>query len=177
MLVASLFRHATSVTYVKMTFFQQSQNMEKQMPKGLYFEEFEIGLEIQTSARTVTEADIVHFAGLTGDFNSIHMDTESAKQTVHGQRIAHGMLVASMAVGLAVQQGFVDGTTIAFRELSWKFSQPVFIGDTIHVVIKVATLKATPRMGGGLVTFEVRVINQRAEMVQKGEWKMLMLSG
>jgi len=143
-------------------------------PKGMYFEDFEPGLEIHTSARTITESDIVSFAGLSGDFNFIHTDAEAAKETPFGQRVAHGMLVASIATGLAVQQGFIDGTTLAFRELTWKFTKPVFIGDTIQVEVVVTETKKMARLGGGLVSFEARVVNQNREVVHKGEWKMLM---
>ncbi len=145
-------------------------------PRGKYFEEFEAGLEIQTAARTITETDIVNFAGLSGDFNFIHTNAEAAKSTPFGQRVAHGMLVASIATGLAVQQGFIDGTTLAFRELSWKFTKPVFIGDTVVVRILVTETKAMGKLGGGLVTFEARVINQHDDVVHKGEWKMLIKS-
>lgn len=145
-------------------------------PRGMHFEEFEPGLEIYTAARTITETDIVTFAGLSGDFNFIHTDAESAKATPFGQRVAHGMLVASIASGLAVQQGFIDGTTLAFRELTWKFTKPVLIGDTIQVQIKVIETKLMRALGGGLVTFEARVLNQRDELVHKGEWRMLIKS-
>jgi acyl dehydratase len=144
--------------------------------RGLYFEEFEIGLEIQTAARTITETDIVNFAGLSGDFNFIHTNAEAAKDSPFGQRVAHGMLVASIATGLAVQQGFIDGTTLAFRELTWKFTKPVFIGDTIQVLVKVTETKAMSKLGGGLVTFDARVVNQNGEAVHKGEWRMLIKS-
>jgi len=144
--------------------------------RGMYFEEFEVGQEYQTGARTITEADIVNFAGLSGDFNFIHMNAEASKDTPFGQRVAHGMLVASIATGLAVQQGFIDGTTLAFRELSWKFTKPVFIGDTIHVQIKIIETKAMPRLGGGIVGFEARVVNQHEDVVHKGDWRMLIKS-
>jgi acyl dehydratase len=140
----------------------------------MYFEEFEVGFEIQTAARTITEADLVNFAGLSGDFNFIHIDAEASKATPFGQRVAHGMLVASIATGLAIQQGFIDGTTLAFRELNWKFTKPVFIGDTVQVQVQVIETKAMPRLGGGLVAFEARVVNQNSEVVHKGEWRMLM---
>ena len=145
-------------------------------PRGMHFEEFEVGLEIQTAARTITETDIVNFAGLSGDFNFIHTNAEAAKETPFGKRVAHGMLVASIATGLSVQQGFIDGTTLAFRELSWKFTKPVFIGDTIHVLISVEATKPMARLGGGLVTFAAKVINQQGDVVHKGEWKMLIKS-
>ncbi len=143
-------------------------------PRGMLFEEFEVGLDIETAARTITETDIVNFAGLSGDFNFIHTNAYAAKDTPFGQRVAHGMLVASIATGLAVQQGFIDGTTLAFRELEWKFTKPVFIGDTVHVAIKVTETKPMPRLGGGLVTFDARVVNQDGDPVHKGVWKMLI---
>ncbi len=148
----------------------------KVAPRGMYFEEFEVGLEIYTAARTITEADIVNFAGLSGDFNFIHTNEEGARETPFGKRVAHGMLVASIATGLAVQQGFIDGTTLAFRELTWKFTKPVFIGDTVYTQIKVSAVKAMARLGGGLVTFDARVVNQNDNVVHKGEWKMLIKS-
>ena len=144
------------------------------IPRGMLFEEFEVGLDIKTAARTITETDIVNFAGLSGDFNFIHTNADAAKDTPFGQRVAHGMLVASIATGLAVQQGFIDGTTLAFRELEWKFTKPVFIGDTVHVAIKVTETKPMPRLGGGLVTFDARVVNQDGDPVHKGVWKMLI---
>ena len=144
--------------------------------RGMYFEEFEIGLEIQTAARTITETDIVNFAGLSGDFNFIHTNAQAAKDSPFGQRVAHGMLVASIATGLAVQQGFIDGTTLAFRELTWKFTKPVFIGDTIQVLVKITETKAMAKLGGGLVTFDARVVNQNGDTVHKGEWRMLIKS-
>ncbi len=145
-------------------------------PRGLYFEEFEVGQKIQTAARTITETDIVNFAGLSGDFNFIHTNAEAAQQTPFGARVAHGMLVASIATGLAVQQGFIDGTTLAFRELTWRFTRPVFIGDTVHVQVEITQTKPMARLGGGLVTFEAQVVNQQGEVVHKGEWKMLIKS-
>jgi len=145
-------------------------------PRGMYFEEFEVGLEIETAARTITETDIVNFAGLSGDFNFIHTNAAAAKETPFGARVAHGMLVASIATGLAVQQGFIDGTTLAFRELTWRFTKPVFIGDTVYVQIKVTETKPMARLGGGLVTFAAQVLNQSDEVVHKGDWKMLIKS-
>ena len=145
-------------------------------PRGMYFEEFEIGQKITTPARTVTEADVVAFAGLSGDYNPLHTNEEFAKTTPYGQRIAHGMLVVSIATGLADRQGFIDGTALAFRELSWKFSSPVFIGDTIHMVAEVVELKPMPRLGGGLVVLKAAMLNQNGKPVQKGEWRVLMKS-
>lgn len=118
-------------------------------PRGLYFEDFEIGQIMQTAARTITETDVVNFAGLSGDFNRIHTDAVYAAQDTFGQRVAHGLLVQSIATGLAVQSGIIEGTVIAFRELSCKFSLPVFFGDTIHVKIEITDTKAFRRLGAG----------------------------
>ena len=145
-------------------------------PRGKYFEEFEIGNEVVSPARTITEADVVMFAGLTGDYNQLHTDEEFAKTTPFGRRIAHGLLVLSYAVGLLGRLGFIEGTALAFRELTWKFSQPVFMGDTVHVKARCRELKPMARLGGGLVIFDLSVVNQEGKTVQKGEWHVLMAS-
>ena len=145
--------------------------------RGMYFEDFVVGQQIVTAGRTVTESDIVNFAGLSGDFNQLHLDVEFSKQTLYGQRVAYGLLVLSMASGLANQTGFVDGTALAFREINdWKFSKPVFIGDTIHVEMAVKETAAIPSINGGAVTIAVMVKNQHEETVMKGLWKVLVIS-
>jgi acyl dehydratase len=145
-------------------------------PRGYYFEQFEIGQELATPARTITESDIVNFAGLSGDFNAIHTDAVFAAQDTFGRRVAHGLLVQSIATGLMVQSGVIEGTVLAFRELSVKFSLPVFIGDTVHVTASVVETKAFRRLGGGNVTIKYGVMNQEGEVVQRGEWVMLIKS-
>ncbi|MGC8878993.1 MAG: MaoC/PaaZ C-terminal domain-containing protein [Anaerolineae bacterium] len=145
-------------------------------PRGLYFEEFEIGKEQISPARTITEADVVMFAGLSGDYTQLHTDEEFARTTPYGKRIAHGMLVLSIATGLAARLGFIEGTALAFRELSWKFSLPVFIGDTVHVKAVCRETKPMARLGGGLVIFDVSVINQEGKTVQRGDWHVLVAS-
>jgi 3-hydroxybutyryl-CoA dehydratase len=145
-------------------------------PRGKYFEEFIPGLEMITQGRTVTEADIVNFAALTGDSNPMHTDAEYARTSLVGERVAHGMLGLSYAVGLAWQLGFMEGTVLTFRSIEWKFKGPVKIGDTIHVVAKVKEKKELRAAGGGLVTLEGRVLNQRDEVTQLGEWVVLVKS-
>jgi len=144
--------------------------------RGMYFEEFEVGHEVVSVGRTITETDVVTFAGLSGDYTQLHTDEEYSKGTLFGKRVAHGVLVLSIATGLAVRLGFIEGTALAFRELTCKFSQPVFFGDTIHVKARVKELKPMPRLGGGSVIFDVWVINQDGKTVQKGEWNMLIAS-
>ena len=121
--------------------------MNSTEPRGMYFEQFEVGMQIVTSSRTVTEADIVNFAGLSGDFNQIHTDAIYASTTPFGQRVAHGLLGVAIASGLAVQTGFMEGTILAFREIAqWKFSHPILIEDTIHVLLQVKDTKTMPRL-------------------------------
>ena len=145
--------------------------------RGMFFEEFSAGQKVVTVGRTVTEADVVGFAGLSGDFNQIHTDAAYAKSTPYGQRIAHGLCVLSIASGLAVQTGIMEGTVLAFREiLEWKFSNPVFLGDTIHVVLEVLDTKSLPRLGAGAVTLSLEVVNQEGTSLQKGKWSVLMLA-
>lgn len=144
---------------------------------GLVFEDFELGQKVTSAGRTVTEHDIATFAGLSGDFNQIHTDAEFARSTPFGQRIAHGLLGLAIASGLAVQTGVLGANVIAFREVGeWKFVKPVFIGDTIHVLMEVAEVKALPRLGGGSVTLSAHVLNQSNETLMKGLWTVLVRS-
>jgi acyl dehydratase len=152
---------------------------KKAMPTqtGLYFEEFEAGQTATSVGRTVTEADVVAFAALSGDWNAMHTDAEYAAQHPFGQRVAHGLLCLSIASGLATRLGVLEGTALAFRELgSWKFSLPVYIGDTIRVRATVTETKAMRRLGGGLVTLKVEILNQEDRVVQRGTWGVLVRS-
>lgn len=145
--------------------------------RGMWFEEFEAGQRIVTAGRTVTETDIVSFAGLSGDFNQIHTDAAFSKGQPFGQRVAHGLLGFSIASGLVVQTGVMEGTILAFREINtWKFSKPIYIGDTIRVVLTIMDTKAMPRLGGGAVVIELDVQNQDEDTVMKGTWTALMQS-
>jgi len=148
--------------------------MSEARARGMYFEEFVLGQEILSPARTVTETDVVQFAGLSGDYNVLHTDAEFAKSTPYGQRIAHGLLGLSIASGLAARAGFIEGTAQAFMGLSWKFKAPIFLGDTIYLRTRVARLRPMPSMGGGVVVFELTVLNQRDETAQEGEWTLLV---
>jgi len=150
--------------------------IETTRSRGHYFEEFEIGDTVESASRTITETDIVLFAGLSGDYNQLHTDAEFAKTTPFGERIAHGLLGLAVASGLAQRLGFIEGTAQAFRELSWKFRSPILIGDTIRARFKVREKKELRRVGGGMVMFDAAVLNQRDEVVQKGIWKVIIAS-
>jgi acyl dehydratase len=146
-------------------------------PRGRYFEELNPGDRIISAGRTVTEVDIVNYAGLSGDFNQIHTDADYASRQMFKQRVAHGLLGLSIASGLVVQTGFMEGTIMAFREIvEWRFSKPIFIGDTIRVEMEVTETRPMARLGGGMVTLKLSVKNQKDEVVQQGVWGALMLS-
>lgn len=144
---------------------------------GLYFEEFSVGQSVTTVGRTISEDAIFSFAGLTGDYNQIHTDAAFAGKTQFGQRIAHGLLGMSVAIGLIMRTGLLEGTVLAFREIQeWKFVKPFFIGDTVHAVLTIAETKAMPRIGGGALIASVEVRNQNDETCQKGMLNLLVLS-
>jgi acyl dehydratase len=133
-----------------------------------YFEEIEMGEAYESPGRTVTESDIVLFAGLSGDYNVLHTDAEFMKTSIFGERIAHGLL------GLAIQAGLLTRAmrpyaTIAFAGLRWKFKGPIKIGDTIHVRATVIAKKESTKPDRGLITLSRQVLNQRGEVVQEGE--------
>ena len=143
----------------------------------MYIEDFKTGQELTTAARTVTEADVVAFAGLSGDYNSLHTDAEYAKGTQFGQRIAHGMLAFSIATGLGVRTGVLDGTVLAFLGIEdWKFLKPVFIGDTIRLRWTVTEARLSSKPGSGVLKRRMEILNQRDEVVQTGTTAALVKS-
>jgi 3-hydroxybutyryl-CoA dehydratase len=148
---------------------------EAYLPRGKYFEEFEPGQKIVTTGRTITEADVVNFAGLSGDYNQMHTDAAYSQNSFFGQRVAHGLLVMSVISGLAVNTGFMDRTVLAFREINeWKFAKPVFFGDTVHGELVVRELREMRRINGGAVMIDVDVKNQNGDTVMKGVWTVLI---
>jgi acyl dehydratase len=154
-----------------------AEKRELTAQRGFYFEEFEKGQSITSAARTVTEADVVGFAALSGDWTPIHTDAVYAASQPFGQRIAHGLLGLSIAIAQLMRLGFLDDTVLAFREIrSWKFSLPIYLGDTIHTRATVRDTRPVPRLKGGLVTFEVEILNQEGKIVQYGEWVGLVKS-
>ncbi len=140
----------------------------------LYFEDLDIERVFVSRGRTVTEADIVAFAGLSGDFFELHTNEEVAKQSMYGRRIAHGALVFSLSTGLTAQMSLISEAVLAFYGLDrLRFTQPVFIGDTITVSKRVVEKKELDA-GRGLVTFDTKVVNQHGEIVVIYHDKILM---
>ena len=136
-------------------------------PRGRYFEDFTVGEEIVTPARTVTSTDIVNFACISGDFNEIHTNFEYCKSTPFGEPIAHGPLIYAMAGGLWHAAGVNDGTILALLGVDeWRLVSPVKHGDTIHLVARVTYKKETSNADRGVVVFDRRIVKQDDTVVQ-----------
>ena len=117
----------------------------------------------------------MNFAGVSGDFNSLHTDAVHAAGTPFGERLVHGVLVLAIATGLRQRGALFDGTLLAFLEIrSWRFVSPVRIGDTIHVVTEVTELTETSKPDRGIAIQHVEVRNQRDEVVQAGEFVTML---
>jgi acyl dehydratase len=145
--------------------------MEK-LYTGRNFDEFELDEIIISPARTVTDAHISAFSGISGDFNPLHTDDEFCKNTVHGGRIAHGTLTLSISAGLFNR--YVDGTCIAFLEIGAKYLKAVRPGDTIHIKATVKSKKLSSKGGKGVIVFGIETINQNDEIVLEGDWTLLI---
>lgn len=139
----------------------------------LFYEDLSLEVQHKSSGRTITEADIVNFAGISADFNNMHIDEEFAKKTVFKTRVAHGMLVTSIATGLWFTMPRL--ATVAFMGLEdWRFKGAVFPRDTIYVIRKLIEKKDHKRPNMGFFVFEVSVLNQKEEVVQEGRWVILV---
>ncbi len=147
----------------------------KQPENWLGFDELEVGDSFVSGARTITQAEVSLFAGISGDFNPIHMDHVHAGEGPFRQPIAHGLLVLSVASGLGIQAPKTN--TLAFLGIeNWEFVKPVFFGDTIHVRNTVTGLEARSRGRRGIVTWTKEVLNHRGQVVQKGTTKTIIAS-
>ena len=133
----------------------------------LFYDDVEIGQEWESLGRTITQTDVVNFAGISGDFNPIHIDHEFAKTTIFRQPIAHGLLVWSIASGLGVSAPPMR--TLAFMSVAeWHFREPVFFGDTVRTVAKVIAKEERSRGRRGVLTWARQILNQKNKIVQEG---------
>lgn len=144
--------------------------------RGLYLEDFEVGRTYCSPARTVTEADVVNFAGLSGDYNPLHTDEEFARQGLFGTRIAHGALGFAISTGLSNQMGIYEGTTIAFLECTVKYPAPLKIGDTIHVAVTPTETKHSSKPGKGILKQHLELVNQEGTVIMESEQTLMMKS-
>jgi len=132
--------------------------------RSQHFEDYEVGSTRQTQGRTLTETDIVLHAGQSGDFYPHHMDAEWCKEQEFRQRIAHGTLVFTLAVGLTAGEVNPGAFTYGYDRL--RFVKPVFIGDTLHVRVTLKEKRESPkRPGYGIVVELLEAFNQRDEVV------------
>ena len=134
----------------------------------VYLDDLAVGLTYSTSRRTITEADITNFAGVSGDFNPLHVDDVFATcETPYGERIAHGLLVT--AVGSGLRSDLDDWATIAYLECTRRFRRPVLMGDTVGVTYEITDVRiSASRPTLGVVQIKVAVLNQKDEEVQEG---------
>ena len=139
----------------------------------LGFNQLSEGDEWESPGRTITETDVVNFAGISGDFNPIHVDHEAARSGPFGRPVAHGLLGLSIASGLGSYSPRVD--TLAFLAiLEWHFREPIHFGDTVHLVSQVETLESQSRGRRGIVTWHRRLMNQHGKIVQEGRVQTLV---
>lgn len=144
-------------------------------PRGKYFEEFKVGEVFETAARTINPADVSNFAGVSGDFNPLHIDEEMAKQTPFGGRVAHGILTLAISSGQQNQLGLFEGTTLALLGIDkLRFTGPVRFGDTIHTEMTVKETRESSKPDRGVVILDVVVKNQRGETVLQCEQSVLL---
>ncbi len=142
---------------------------------GFYFEDWQVGEEVETAGRTISEADVFLFAGLTGDYNRLHTDEEFARKSVFGRRIAHGLLGLSIGMGLFQRLGYmVNLQKGGYLGLRTDFVAPIFLGDSLIAKVKVISKKETKKGDRGIVVFGLSVLNQNGEEVTKGEHTIMV---
>ncbi len=138
----------------------------------LSFDDLRIGDTWRSRARTITEVDVVNFAGMTGDYDSLHVDHEFAANSPYGKPIAHGLLGLSFVAGLGSHSPWVH--TVAFVRIdAWRFLGPIYIGDTVHVLTEVLS-KETKGRQTGLVNWRRQLLNQHGHQVQEGTLQTLV---
>lgn len=141
---------------------------------GRVFGEFKPGQRFETPGRTITEADIAGFAGLTGDYNPVHTDEAFAKATGFGSRIAHGPMGIGIAFGLASRLDLIDGTVVALLGVTWDFKAPMRPGDTIKALIEVVETRDVKQPDHGLIALTFIIVDQTGKTLQEGSARLLM---
>lgn len=153
-------------------------DLDEHLGRRLYFDDLETGQTWESPRRTVTEADVVQFAGLSGDYNALHTDAVFAAGHPFGQRAAHGMLTLAIASGLTTRMPvyrLMDGARLALTELRCQWRKPVFLGDTLHVELRIGEKTLShKRPGTGRVVMHRTIRNQHGEVVAETEWTTLM---
>lgn len=138
------------------------------MAQAWYYEDFNVGDEFVTVRRTITESDVMTFAGLSGDFNPLHTDGVYAQTTVYGERIAHGLLGLAITTGLKQRLGTFEGTVIGFLGAEWNFRKPLLMGDTVRCRVTIADMRVTSNPERGILRQRVELVNQDDSVIQEG---------
>lgn len=142
--------------------------------KGYYLEEFEIGKCYESVGRTITEADVVNFAGISGDFNPLHMDDEFAKNKYVRQTCCSRRTGADRIYRSVQPDGYFEGTTIAFLELTAKYTAPLCIGDTVHLEMTPTEARHSKKLGRGILKTTAKLVNQEGTVIMDAEWTFMM---
>jgi acyl dehydratase len=144
--------------------------------RGRYLEDYTIGEIFETPGRTITETDVVMFAGLSGDYNELHTNKDFMAKSDFGQRLVHGLLGLSISVGLFFRTGLMEGTVIAFLGMEeWKFTGPILFNDTIHARLTVIDVKPSKsKADRGVLKLSLETINQKDEVVQTGVMALMV---
>jgi acyl dehydratase len=144
------------------------------MRKIRYYEDVKIGEELFSQTRTITESDVVSFAALSDDWSELHISEEFARKSAYGRRIAHGLLGLIITEGLKLRAGADEFAGIASLGWTWDFKGPIFLGDTIHVCGRLRDKRTTKKQGRGIFYLTLQVVNQRGEVVQEGEHRLMV---
>jgi len=142
--------------------------------KRAYYEDYIVGDEFETPARTVTEEDVRRFAELTGDHHRLHRDPEFGRASIFGERISHGLLGMALVNGLSFSDAIESDYILAFLGVTWKFTAPIRFGDSVRALIHVASRRPTRKADQGIIVEAIRLLNQRDELVQEGEFTFLV---
>lgn len=144
---------------------------------GYRYEDLSVGMKFRSPGRTILDADLIQFAGMTGDYSELHTSDVYAKASQFGRRVAHGMLGLAYAHGLMwPRTGELRETAIAFLGIEdWRFVGPIFVGDTIFVEYEIASLRdSKSRPTQAIATFDVKLVNQDGVVVQQGRKALLV---
>ena len=156
---------------------QRVSHLASERRQGYTYADLQVGMSFRSPGRTITDADLVAFAGLTGDYSELHTSDIYAKSSEFGRRVAHGMLGLAYAHGLMwARTGELRETAIAFLGIDdWRFLQPIFVGDTIFVNYRIAELRdSKSRPTQAIATFDVEVVDQDNRVVQRGRKALLV---
>ena len=148
---------------------------QSSQPGAMYFEDFEVGQVFESQGRTITEADIVSFAGWSWDTNPVHTDAASAGQGRFGEPIAHGLLGMSVAMGLASRLGVFESCSIALLSVDgWRFVRPIRVGDTVRVRVEILGTRLTSKGDAGILSRRFTVVDNEHHVLQDGHIDLMV---